>query len=193
MDVSELSHMGPLDYATLGHLGGPTYNHAMLAAAVGDLSYSTNAGSYYPLQMDGSGCETPPSVNFDEDAFSFVNFNFDPTSSNASYAASQYDAESYLQSPVSPTFSNVLSVASGALSVAMSPEMSAPVTPSVTADDTTSEVASPERFESDDLLDELLSGLEPSDLDGKYHCVDVQADGHSDSCDFTSERKCMLR
>jgi hypothetical protein len=75
----------------------------------------------------------------------------------------------------------------------MSPEMSAPVTPSVTADDTNSEVASPERFESDDLLDELLSGLEPSDMDGKYHCVDVQADGHSDSCEFTSERKCMLR
>jgi hypothetical protein len=191
MDVTDLSHMGPMDYATLGHLVGPAYNHSMLAAAVGDI-YPANSGSYFPLQMEVPGCETPPSVNFDEDAFSFVNFNFDPASSNASYAASQYDAESYLQSPVSPTFSNVLSVTSGTLSVAMSPEMSTPVTPSM-ADDNMSDAASPERFESDDVLEELLSGLEPSDIDGKYHCADVQADGHSDSCDFVSERKCMLR
>ncbi|KAF2670510.1 hypothetical protein BT63DRAFT_239890 [Microthyrium microscopicum] len=117
-------------------------------------------------------------------------FHIETASSNASYAPSMYDGESFMQSPTSPTspaFSSVIS--SGALSVAMSPVMSImdPATPAATdyLDDEGSEPA-----DSDEVLENLLGELEPSE-DGKYHCQDVNAEDHA--CDFIADRKCMLR
>jgi hypothetical protein len=44
--------------------------------------------------------------------------------------------------------------------------------------------------DSDDILDGYLINVEPRD-DRRYHCADVRADDHS--CNFVSERRCMLR
>jgi hypothetical protein len=155
----------------------------------GDLSYPLDwSMDYATLATPGGG--TLPAINFDEAYPRYETsyepyMQFDVPSSNDSYAASQYDTESYLQSPVSPTFSSVMSAVSGH-------EMSEPLSPSAMNDDTISEFASSELADSDDVLEQLLSGIEPSE-DGRYYCADVEAEGHSESCDFVAERKCMLR
>jgi hypothetical protein len=49
--------------------------------------------------------------------------------------------------------------------------------------------SSPDSQESEDMLEDYLTNLKPTD--GKYRCFDVQAEDHV--CDYAAERKCMLR
>ena len=114
---------------------------------------------------------------------SFIPFD---NCSIGSYAQSQYDgqdAESF-RSPTSPTFTVFSTTASP---LARSPETSLSGSPSPLAgdfDDAASTLA-----DSDEVLDELLKGLERAG-DGYYRCRDVESDHH---CDFVADRKCMLR
>jgi hypothetical protein len=86
--------------------------------------------------------------------------------------------ESYLARPVSP---NVESVRLGD---SMSPEYA--VTSDINDDNS---ISSPGSQYSEDILEDLLINLKPTD--GKYRCVDVKAEDHT--CDYAAERKCMLR
>lgn len=136
----------------------------------------------YNMSMDTFNWNSPEAhIPMFEDNF----LQLQTASSNTSHAPSLYDGESYVQSPTSPTFSSVVSQCSGAQSIVMSPATSVANTPPATDYDNESEPA-----DSDEVLEGLLADLEPGD-DGKYHCEDVNAEGHA--CEFSADRKCMLR
>ena len=128
--------------------------------------------------------------------------NLDAASSDASNAPSLEDGESFVQSPTSPTFSSAMSVCSGPMSLALSPEiplLDSTATPSALEyngeynDECTAEYneeTMSELADSDEVLESLLGELEPS-IDGKYRCWDVHAEDHA--CEFVADRKCMLR
>jgi hypothetical protein len=134
-----------------------------------------NAGYFANPSAWSSQENTAASPN---DISSFLQWDV-AASSTSSYPPSQFDGESFIQSPVSPTFSSAMSVASNA----MSPDASTPSTQELSEE-------AQEQAESDSILEALLADIEAT-MDGKYRCVDVNSDVHS--CGFVAERKCMLR
>jgi hypothetical protein len=89
-----------------------------------------------------------------------------------------YDGETYLQSPLSPAMPDLGNM-SDMLAINLPPPRGAESPSSEEGQD-----------DSDDILDRLLSDVDPRD-DRMYYCEDVRSEDHS--CGFYHERRCMLR